>query len=57
MVAASGLARAGDTAKGYRNAWDLLPDDTYCRVAEPGEPSVDSHSIFMHDSFGLDELP
>jgi polyphosphate kinase len=43
--------------KDTRNAWELLPNDTYCRVAEPGDPSIDSQSIFMHDSFGLDELP
>jgi polyphosphate kinase len=40
-----------------RNAWELRPDDTYCRLAEPGDPAIDSHSIFLHDSFGMDELP
>jgi polyphosphate kinase len=38
--------------------WQLNPDGTYTRLErDPGEPVIDSQSLFMGDSSGLDELP
>jgi polyphosphate kinase len=38
--------------------WQLNPDGTYSRLErDPGEPVIDSQSLFMIDSSGLDELP
>lgn len=40
------------------NGWDVHPDDTYTRRRPgPDEAPIDSHAIFMNDSFGLDALP
>lgn len=40
------------------NGWDLHVDDTYSRrQPAPDEAPIDSHAIFMSDSFGLDALP
>jgi polyphosphate kinase len=40
------------------NGWDLQADDTYVRRRPaPGEARIDSHAIFMEDSFGMEALP
>ncbi|MFN8530278.1 MAG: polyphosphate kinase 1 [Anaerolineae bacterium] len=40
------------------NRWVLNSDDSYVPVSpQADEAVIDSHAIFMEDSFGLDELP
>lgn len=39
------------------NSWELLPDDTYRRIQPADDkPVIDSHQIFMQDSYGLDSF-
>jgi polyphosphate kinase len=40
------------------NTWVMATDGTYTRLDATAEPrAIDSHHIFMLDSFGLDEMP
>lgn len=39
-------------------AWELLADGSYVKIHPgPGEPVIDSQSLFMEKTFGLKELP
>ncbi len=41
-----------------RNSWVLNADETYTRLWDTNDINAfDSHQIFMHNSFGIDEVP